>query len=192
MLAAIEAIPFSESDRRDSERMLRTLAAGGAVDRIATRAAPPLPDGFTQPIPVPQRRSKRRPLVWTGLAGAAILAALVGWWGRGGLTPRAEPPAVRGDTAQRPAPATLRPVAGQATLAPGRLRMLTTPPDAEILIDDRRVGIGSVFDLDVPSGTRQLRVRAPGYRTFDTTIIVVPGHTVTLGRIALRSVGGGA
>jgi len=69
--------------------------------------------------------------------------------------------------------------------------MLTSPPDAEILIDDRRLGIGSVFDQEVAAGPRRLRVRAPGYQTFDTSIVVPRGETLRLGRIALRSRDGG-
>ena len=74
----------------------------------------------------------------------------------------------------------------------GRLRLLTTPADAEILIDGRRVGIGSVFD-DVPiaPGLRRLEVRARGYQTFDTTVVVEPGGTLSLGRVTLRSRGAG-
>jgi len=72
------------------------------------------------------------------------------------------------------------------------LRLLTTPADAEILIDGRRVGIGSVFD-DVPisPGLRRLEVRARGYETFDTTVVVEPGATMSLGRVTLRSRGAG-
>jgi hypothetical protein len=69
--------------------------------------------------------------------------------------------------------------------------MLTSPPDAQILIDGRAVGIGSVFDLDVAAGSRRLEVRATGYGTFDTTIVVPAGGILSLGRIALRSAGGG-
>jgi len=74
----------------------------------------------------------------------------------------------------------------------GRLRLLTTPPDAEIVIDGRRVGIGSVFD-DVPisPGARHLEVRARGYETFDTTVVIEAGVTLSLKRVTLRSRGTG-
>jgi hypothetical protein len=65
--------------------------------------------------------------------------------------------------------------------------LLTVPPDAEILIDGRRVGVGSVFDLKLAAGPRRLQIRAPGYQAFDTTIVVTVGQTLSLGRIALRS-----
>ena len=69
----------------------------------------------------------------------------------------------------------------------GKLRLLTVPADAVILIDGRRVGVGSVFDVKVPPGPRRLQIRATGYQTFDTTIVVKVGEPLSLGRIALRS-----
>jgi hypothetical protein len=81
-------------------------------------------------------------------------------------------------------------VAPVAPVATGRLRLLTVPPDAEILIDGRRVGIGSLFDLKLPVGSRRLQIRATGYQTFDTTLVIGGGETRSLGRIALRSLEG--
>jgi len=69
--------------------------------------------------------------------------------------------------------------------------LLTTPPDAEIVIDGRRVGIGSVFDLEISPGPRHLEVRARGYATFDTTVVIEVGATLSLGRVTLRSRGTG-
>jgi hypothetical protein len=34
-------------------------------------------------------------------------------------------------------------------------------------------------------GERQLQVRAPGYKSFDTTLVVTAGSTFALGRIIL-------
>jgi hypothetical protein len=67
------------------------------------------------------------------------------------------------------------------------VRLRTEPPDAVIFIDGREVGVGTVFDLDVPAGTRRLRVRAPGSVPLDTTFRVEAGGTTRLGLIALRS-----
>jgi hypothetical protein len=64
--------------------------------------------------------------------------------------------------------------------------MRTDPADAVIYIDDRQVGVGTVFDVEVPSGTRRLRIKAPGSTTFDTTFHVVAGNTTRLGLITLR------
>jgi serine/threonine protein kinase len=180
MLVAIEAIPFSESDRRESERVLRALAAGLTVDKIATRPAPPLPDSPTQAMRVPTR--PRRPWLrarWVALTAVPVAAAGVLWWaGR-----------PKGTEAPVSVPAVLP---ARAPLATGKLRMLTSPPDAQILIDGRAVGVGSVFDFDVAAGPRQLVVRAAGYRTFDSTVVVPAGGTLSLGRITLRGAGGGA
>jgi len=63
--------------------------------------------------------------------------------------------------------------------------MLTSPPNAQILIDGRRVGVGSAVDLPLAVGERRLEVRAPGYKSFDTTLVVTVGGTFALGRITL-------
>jgi hypothetical protein len=66
--------------------------------------------------------------------------------------------------------------------------VLTNPPGAAILVDGRQVGEGALFDYRVTAGPRRIGVRAPGYRPFDTTLVVVAGTTVSLGRIALEAV----
>jgi len=66
------------------------------------------------------------------------------------------------------------------------VRLRTEPADAVIYIDDRQVGVGTVFDLEVPSGRRRLRIKAAGSATFDTTFQVVAGNTTRLGLITLR------
>ena len=80
-----------------------------------------------------------------------------------------------------------RPPRPPAPTATGKLRLLTVPPDAEILVDGQPVGVGSVFDLKLGAGPRRLQIRATGYQTFDTTIVVRVDETLSLGRIALRS-----
>jgi serine/threonine protein kinase len=198
MLAAIEAIPFSDADRRDSERILQQLTQGDAVARISTRSLPALPETPTLAMNLrraPPSRRHRLIVRGGGLAAAGLLAgAAVLWVGRAShrrgtidaetVHPSA-PPAAPGPSPQQ---------ASSSRAAPGgsgRLRMLTSPPDAEISVDSRRVGVGSVFDLAVAAGARRLRVRAPGYETFDTTIVIPAGGTVSLGRVALRTRGGG-
>jgi hypothetical protein len=71
-------------------------------------------------------------------------------------------------------------------VATGKLRILTNPPSAEILVDGRRVGVGGVVDFRVPTGARRVRVQAAGYAPWDTTITVQTGVTHTLGRVVLR------
>jgi PEGA domain len=103
---------------------------------------------------------------------------------RGDATPRpapsqASPPSV--PTVSRPPPAEER-----ARRPPsGKLRMLTSPSNAEILIDGRRIGVGSAVDLRLAVGERLLEVRAPGYKSFDTTLVVKADSTLALGRIIL-------
>jgi protein kinase-like protein/PEGA domain-containing protein len=69
----------------------------------------------------------------------------------------------------------------------GLVRLRAEPPNAVIYIDDRKAGVGTVFDLEVPAGTRRLRISAPGSVTLDTTFLVEAASTTRLGLIALRS-----
>jgi predicted Ser/Thr protein kinase len=192
MLGAIEAIPFSEADRAASERILRELARGQATPRISTGAFPALPDMPTLALPPATPRRARLGRRTIGAAAAISLLALAGWLvnrtasARDGValstgapldTASASPPA-----SPRPSLTPVRPVA----VATGKLRVLTNPPSAEILVDGRRVGVGSVVDLRVPAGARHLRVQATGYQSWDTTIVVQSGVTHTLGRVTLR------
>jgi serine/threonine-protein kinase len=73
----------------------------------------------------------------------------------------------------------------------GRLRLRAIPPTAEIFLDGRPVGVGSLVDFEVASGPRQLRISAAGYQTLDTLITVDPGATIRLGQISLKSVPAG-
>ncbi len=196
MLAAIEAVPFSEADRRESERVLRLLATGGAITKLETRALPPLPDSPTISMKPAAGFAPRRPRPRTRLVAAAAAVALIGgaaWWaGRAGGTPSLAPGR---DSIVAVAPP-LAPVEPRreppADRGEGLLRMLTSPTDAEIFIDGRRVGQGALFDDTVAAGPRRLRVSAKGYETFDTTIIIPRGATVRLDRIVLRGRGSGA
>jgi hypothetical protein len=69
----------------------------------------------------------------------------------------------------------------------GTLRILTTPPDAVILIDGQRAGVGSVIDWAVPVGPRRIEARAPGYASYDTIVDVAAGALVNLRRVTLRA-----
>jgi len=77
--------------------------------------------------------------------------------------------------------------AERLALAGGKLRVMTSPTDAEIIVDGRRVGVGSAFDLPLGVGERRLEVRAPGFQAFDTMLVVTAGSTLSLGRITLRA-----
>src|SRR6185503_13655118 len=120
------------------------------------------------------------------VAGAAALAL-----------PRrgAAPPAAAADTTRLIAPATdtttlpatRRPAAPR--VATGTLRILTTPPDAVILIDGQRAGVGAVIDRSIPVGRRRIEARAPGYASYDTTVDVAAGALINLRRVTLRAAG---
>jgi serine/threonine protein kinase len=198
MLAAVEAIAFPEAARRDSERLLRELARGEVTPKIHTGALPPLPDSPTLPLEPAFLRahsptSIRRRLQPAAIAAAVVLLGGVGWWlgPAGGAQARATPDTTATvSSASSPVPVR-RSAVPTAPVETGKLRLLTSPPNAEILLDGRRIGIGSVVDVRVPTGPRQLRVQAAGYQAWDTTITVQAGTTHTLGRIALRVPGGG-
>ena len=199
MLAALEAIPFSESDRRESENALRQLARGTVITRVPIRALPPLPDGPTLPMPAAAPHVRW----WSVPAGAAAAGVLLVGVAIGvtrlrtnrgdaaaGSIP-APPPAPIVDSA-RPAvaPRVARPSPSTSPPTPpptpgGKLRLLTIPADAEIIVDGRRVGVGSAFDLPIAVGVRRIQVRATGYATFDTVLDVTAGGTFSLGRITL-------
>src|SRR2546425_656271 len=59
LLVALEAIPFSESDRGESEQALRQLVQGTVIAKVPTRSLPPLPDGPTQPLAAAGPRKRR-------------------------------------------------------------------------------------------------------------------------------------
>ena len=192
MLEALEAIPFPEGDRRESERILCDLARGVPVPKLHTRSLPAVAAAPTLPLGARAlRRRWWRSTAWVaGLAAATVLTLGLAVWGAlTGPGPSAELPRLAPLQAGPPAGATggaTRP-SPEVPAATGKVRLLTVPPDAEILIDGRRVGVGSVFDLKLAPGPRRLQIRAPGYQAFDTTIAVTVGQTLSLGRIALRS-----
>jgi len=189
MLDAIEAVPFSEADRRESEGVLRSLAQGAEVARVPTRDIRSFPQGPTVALSVAPR--SRRVVGLVATAVVVVLGATAVAFPR-----RGAPPAAAADTT-RPlatAPNTLssnapRPPAPR--VASGRLRILTTPPDAVILIDGQRAGVGSVIDRAVPVGLRRIQARAPGYASYDTTVDVKVGALVNLRRVTLRAVSDG-
>jgi len=183
MLAAIEAVPFSEADRRRSEETLRDLAQGGAVAKVPTRDLPALPEARTVAF-ASGHRSRRRAMGVAATAAVVVLAATALAVTRRETGPAAVPDAAR-DTS-RPAPSPPLPL-----VASGRLRVLTTPPDAEILIDGQRAGVGSVIDRPVPVGRRRIQARAPGFAAYDTIVDVAAGALVNLRRVVLRARGEG-
>jgi eukaryotic-like serine/threonine-protein kinase len=186
MLAALEAIPLSDADRRASQRALRDLARGEKAPRIATGVLPPLPDMPTLTVAPPTVSPARRTVRAVGYAAALVVVLGMAWFATR-MTAAPPQPAVAPPPPAAPPPVT--PAATRPAPAPlvtGKLRILTNPPSAAILVDGRRVGIGSVVDLRIPVGPRRVRVEAAGYQAWDTTIVIQAGITHTLGRVALR------
>ncbi|PYO83101.1 MAG: hypothetical protein DMD65_06735, partial [Gemmatimonadetes bacterium] len=186
MLTALEAIPFSEGDRRESEQALRELVQGTAIAKVPARSLPPLPESPTMPLaPAVPRRRRRLPVrVGVAASGVLLLGLALGVMRltarRGDATPGPLPAPASPPTVQ---PASPPPAAQPRAARPpgGKLRVLTSPSYAEILIDGDSVGAGSAFDLPLAVGERRLEVRARGYKSFDTTLVVTAGSTVTLG-----------
>jgi len=193
LLVELESLPLETAERRQGEQLLRRLARGDAIDAVTTRSLPALPDTPTlQFAAAPRRPAFWNQRAWAGVATALVVLGLAGWVvlrpaagaGHDSVgaalaaqeSARAHPPAAL----PAPAPARRRPP------VTGLLRLLTTPSDAEILVDGRARGTGAVLDLPVAVGSRRLQIRARGYITFDTTITISPDSTISLGRIALR------
>ncbi|HXF94567.1 MAG TPA: serine/threonine-protein kinase, partial [Gemmatimonadales bacterium] len=79
MLTAIGAVPFSEIERQESERLLRELARGTVIDRVRTEELPALPEMPT--LRVPPMPPRRRLLVPVGVSAAAVLGLAAVIWG---------------------------------------------------------------------------------------------------------------
>ncbi|MEK6769325.1 MAG: protein kinase [Gemmatimonadota bacterium] len=318
MLTAIEAIPFLDAERRESEESLRQLAQGATIPKVRTGSLPPLADTRTlgpgaagaaptvTAAPARLARARRSRLPSVAAAGAVVVALGGGaaWWivrGQAGSTTGpdtaaattalagqptpaaatptpvesvAAPPAdsapaasagmvpgvlrlsgvpsgatvrvdgrvVRGSTVERlpgryrvevtaegfeafaqmvavrsgetqrltvamraaaqpagqPAAPQVQPAPSQPQAAPpgpaaagaAQLRLRTVPPNAQISVNGRAVGVGSLFDFEVPAGVVRLRISAPGYVTLDTVFSVEAGAAVRLGTKTLRSTEG--
>jgi predicted Ser/Thr protein kinase len=192
MLAALEAIPFSDEDQRAGQRALRDLARGRETPRITTGSLPALPDMPTLAIPAAYAPKPATRKIASYAAAVTLLLAAAGWlvsrsMGKSSAAVSAEP--LRDSAALASAgvaPTAAVPMSRPVTVAMGKLRILTSPPSAEILVDGRRVGVGGVVDFRLPTGARRVRVQAAGYAPWDTTITVQTGVTHTLGRVILR------
>jgi hypothetical protein len=70
----------------------------------------------------------------------------------------------------------------QAALKPvGRLRVLSTPPQATVIINGVPAG-KTPFDAEVETGETVVRLEAAGYQPFEQTLTVEGGKTLTLSR----------
>src|SRR5207253_1919056 len=83
----LEAIPFSEADRRESERILCDLAAGADVPKLTIRSLPAVAAAHTLPLGAPATRPSRwRSPAWIGGGLAAAIALTLGLAVRAGRT----------------------------------------------------------------------------------------------------------
>lgn len=87
--------------------------------------------------------------------------------------------------AEMPARSAVAPAVA-APVASGLLRARAYPVDADIAIDGVSLGRGVVLDAAIRAGRRRLRVRAPGYADFDTTLVIAAGETTQLPPVTLR------
>ena len=113
----------------------------------------------------------------SGRATAAPIAPVAGTADAGALRIPAEAASRRADAESPAAP----------PAASGLLRARAYPVDADIAVDGLSLGRGVVLDAAIRAGRRRVRVRAPGYADFDTTILVLAGETTQLPRVTLRA-----
>jgi len=105
--------------------------------------------------------------------------------------PRGQPASDRTAAAPNRGAADPESAAAPAPVRKGLLRVRTEPANAEIFVEEQKVGeLGSAFDVAIAAGARRLRISAPGYVTFDTTITVAADATVILGTKTLRPASG--
>ena len=204
MLAAVEAVPFPEEVKREGVGHLRDLAHGAPIPVVGISALPALASSIRLTPPqaaptVPPRAAMLSKwaiaLIATTVLGAGGAAAVVV---RRAPAPELIPAAIvvappLAAPVERPKPAARAPVdsarrVAEAPVEPkavGRLRVRAFPADAEIRVDGQLLGRGVVLDSAVRVGARRLRVSAPGYKPFDTTVTVVADEITALARITL-------
>ena len=71
---------------------------------------------------------------------------------------------------------------------PGRLRVETEPPDAEIAIDGQAAGVAP-YSGELPSGDHNVEISSVGYRSLAQQITLAPAQQVSL-RLTLSAAGG--
>ena len=210
MLAAVETIPFTESDRRQAEALLRELALGAPIPPVDATTLPPLADVVRLTPPrtgavraLIRRTATRRMAVPAGVAVIAVLATTgMVWSGRGhpesmimdtGIrrTARAtQPPdslSSSDSTAGRAGGATEKPSLAATTLAAftgRRQRTESTRSDTPSLPD----GASPAPEPPVPAAFGKIRVRA--YPA--DAVILIDGRPLGRGVVVDSAVAAGA
>ena len=203
MLAALEAVSFTQDDRRQGLAYLKDLAHGAPIPAVGIAALPALASSirFT-PQSAPTIPPRRAPI--SRWAIALIAAIVLGAGGTAGFVLRRAPapsivPAAivvsspAGPAMEQPRAATRTSDSTPRAEAPpvaeskavGRLRVRAFPADAEIRVDGRLLGLGVVLDSSVRAGAHRVHVSAPGYKAFDTTVTVLADEITALARITL-------
>jgi hypothetical protein len=198
MLAALGAIRFGEEERRASDDLLRAAVRGESITRVVTRELPALPEQPTlltaaaAPRPRPGRTPSRVRVAAAALGLMLGGGALMLWLNRAerevavSRESRVLPPPASAQSSPPPAQAgTLVAPRPLPAARPGSIRILTQPADAAIYVDGRRAGVGSLYDYQVESGSRRIDVRAPGYQSFDSVLVVRSGERYNLRLVAL-------
>ncbi|HJU66740.1 MAG TPA: protein kinase [Gemmatimonadaceae bacterium] len=204
MLAAVEAVAFPEEDKRQGLAHLRDLAHGAPIPVVGISALPALASSIRL---TPQSAPTVQPRVasLSRWAIALIVATVLGAGGAAAVVLSRAPAPVPVPAAIVVAPPATEPIetrreialplidsSARQTAAPvaepqatGLLRVRAFPADAEIRIDGKLLGRGVVLDSTVRVGSHRLRVSAPGYKSFDTTVTIVADEITALARIAL-------
>ena len=139
MMVAVDAIPFSEDDRRRGEALLRDLVLGVNVAKVDASVLPPLAETQIMAVPTAEalrakqegERRRRTGMVVAGVAGAALMTTLGFTMARRGgpadttsvpPAPAASPAAVRDSlpTPVAPRPGAAAPRARSAELPAAR------------------------------------------------------------------------
>jgi hypothetical protein len=136
MTEAIDAIPFTEADRREAERMLRALARGAPIDRVEAGTLPELRsvsplsthEGADALAVTRPRQLLRKRMAVASLAALPALA--VGLWAWRSAPSSGAPPAVVASAAPTVAMATdsVAPTAAGAEPRSRAARPTTAPP----------------------------------------------------------------
>lgn len=241
---ALEAVPQTEEEKREANRLLRELSTGGEVEKIETvkLAAPTPPSG--QIFAGPERKKSKAPILVAAALGVAAIGGGLAWQqgllggapepvtqpaqpvevilsfgdlpqgaevqvdgrtfpgGSGTVTPGQHEVVITAPGYQRfvdsvsvgendmmvpgiarqmteiPREPTARPTRPQPTVT-GQLLIRAIPPSATIMLDgSTRIPNGE--STDVPVGRHTVRVSAPGYQAFDTTVTVSQRNPIRL------------
>ncbi len=163
-LAALEECRFEDLPEAVlAKGHLRRYAEALGLDPEPLLAQYPVRPTFTPPDVISPKRPRRRFVWWPWLLLALVLLAGLGWWWLS--RPAAKPePAIE---LSAPPPPPQPP-------AEARLSVTTEPEGAVVWLDGFRLGKAPVSGSFSP-GTRQLRVEAEGYQTYEEQIELAPG-----------------